>query len=654
MNCKKWPLAVFLMCASGLHAGSALAQLNGGTASMAGEPYNVTALSYPSATQAAVSWASDGPPVTAFKVERRIVGSRGFLPVTSVADAVRSTIDGNLLPNTAYEYRVSAIRPESATPLVSTGQVILVTPGSAAGVSGYDRAATPRKLAAQPMNSNEVMLEWVDVTPDETGFKVERLGPDGQWRALDMAAPNSTTYRDRGLQAGATYQYRVAAMRDYGSAVPTAPVIASTPAAGVTAIYYVDAVNGSNANPGTEARPWASIQKAHDTMAAGQTVLVRKGTYVRTNNYTVVQINRSGLAGAPITYRNYPGEHPLIKTTKGVNNHGMEVRDAAWIVIDGFEVQGHVKEISYEEAKAQNDLALAYSKMTPPKFITAIVDSNGISLTGKTLNKTHHIVVRNNVVHDVPGAGIAGGLTDYITFEGNRIWNTSSYSPYGTSGISLLVPYDLDTNTSSYRNSIVGNVVSEAINLFPCNCFGFKQPTDGNGIILDTFNKNGYTGRTLVANNIVFNNGGRGIHALNSSYIDVFGNTMVRNGTQAITGEGEISTQKSKYMRIHNNIMLASSDRPLTNFNPVTDTNIDISHNIMFGGTRNQPTPGAVDNRIVNPAFVATSGASMFQPAANSPAIDSAYAPAVLSPYDVNGAPRVRGNAADVGAVEAF
>jgi parallel beta-helix repeat protein len=654
MDCKKWRLAVFLMCASGLHAGSALAQLNGGAASLAGEPYNVTALSYPSATQAVVSWASDGAPVTAFKVERRIVGSRGFLPVTTVADAVRSTIDGNLLPNTAYEYRVSAIRPDSAMPLVSTGQVILVTPGSAAGVTGYDRAATPRRLAAQPMNSSEVMLEWIDVTPDETGFKVERLGPDGQWRALDMAAPNSTTYRDRGLQAGATYQYRVSAMRNYGTAVPSAPVVASTPAAGVSAIYYVDAVNGSNANPGTEARPWATIQKAHDTMVAGQTVLVRKGTYVRTSNYTVVQINRSGLEGAPITYRNYPGERPLIKTTKGVNNHGIEVRDAAWIVIEGFEVQGHVKEVSMEEARAQNELALAYSKMSPPKFIGATVDSNGISLAGKTLKKTHHIVVRNNLVHDVPGLGIGGGLLDYITIEGNRVWNTSAYSPYGTSGISMLTPYDLDTNTSGYRNLIVGNVVSEAINLFPCNCFGFKQPTDGNGIIIDSFNKNAYTGRTLVANNIVFNNGGRGIHALNSAYVDVFGNTMYRNGTQAITGEGEISTQKSKFIRVYNNIMVASPDRPLTNFNAVTDTNTDISHNILFGGNRNQPTPGAVDNRTVNPAFVATSGASMFQPAANSPAIETAYGPAVLTAVDVNGAPRVRGSAADMGAVEAF
>ncbi|GEM_PF-2316959 len=654
MKRTKLIFALSLLCGAAMHAVPALAQLNGNTVSAAGEPYNVVARSYPSATQALVSWSSDAPAVSAFKVERRISGSRAWITVATLGAAARSYIDSNLLLNYAYEYRVSAMRPESNAALVSGGQVILTTPGAAASAGDYDNAAAPRRLVAQPLSSTDVMLEWQDVTPDETGFKIERDDGDGQWRVLDQVGPNTTVYRDRGLLAGASYAYRVSALRPYGTAVPGLPAQATLPGAGVTSIFFVDGVSGSNTNPGTEARPWKTIQQAHTVMGPGQTVLVRNGTYTNPYNYTVVQINKSGLPGAPITYRNFPGEHPLIKTTKGVNYHGIEVRDAAWLVIDGFEVQGHVQQVSYDEAKAQNDLALAYSKMTPQKYITAIVDSNGISLAGKTLNKTHHIVVRNNIVHDTPGGGIGGGLVDYVTFDNNRVWNTSSYSPYGTSAISLLTPYNLDGNTSSYRFMITNNVVSDAINLFPCSCFHFIQPTDGNGIILDSFNNKGYTGRTLVANNLVFNNGGRGIHALNSGYIDVFGNTTYRNSTQAITGEGEISTQKSKFMRIYNNIFVAAPDRPLTNFNAVTDLNVDISHNIMWGGNRDTATPGAVDNRVVDPRFVATSGAYMFRPAANSAAINAAYASAVVMGSDVLGAPRVRGGAADLGAIEGF
>ena len=41
------------------------------------------------------------------------------------------------------------------------------------------------------------------------------------------------------------------------------------PAYGAT--YYV-ATSGSNANPGTEAQPWCTIQKAAATLIAGDTV----------------------------------------------------------------------------------------------------------------------------------------------------------------------------------------------------------------------------------------------------------------------------------------------------------------------------------------------------------------------------------------------
>jgi len=43
-------------------------------------------------------------------------------------------------------------------------------------------------------------------------------------------------------------------------------------------IYYV-AKNGSDSNPGSESQPWLTIQKAADTMVAGDTVYVKAGTY---------------------------------------------------------------------------------------------------------------------------------------------------------------------------------------------------------------------------------------------------------------------------------------------------------------------------------------------------------------------------------------
>ena len=42
--------------------------------------------------------------------------------------------------------------------------------------------------------------------------------------------------------------------------------------------YYV-AKTGSDSNPGTEAQPWLTIQKAANTMVAGDTVYIKQGTY---------------------------------------------------------------------------------------------------------------------------------------------------------------------------------------------------------------------------------------------------------------------------------------------------------------------------------------------------------------------------------------
>src|SRR3990172_3086259 len=43
--------------------------------------------------------------------------------------------------------------------------------------------------------------------------------------------------------------------------------------------YYV-AKNGSDLSPGTEEKPWLTIQKAADTILAGDTVYVKEGTYI--------------------------------------------------------------------------------------------------------------------------------------------------------------------------------------------------------------------------------------------------------------------------------------------------------------------------------------------------------------------------------------
>jgi len=74
---------------------------------------------------------------------------------------------------------------------------------------------------------------------------------------------------------------------------------------GEAAAYYV-AQGGNDDNPGTEARPWASLDKAADTMKAGDTVYVKDGTY------SGFDVSRSGTPDNYISYLAYTGATPKI------------------------------------------------------------------------------------------------------------------------------------------------------------------------------------------------------------------------------------------------------------------------------------------------------------------------------------------------------
>lgn len=87
---------------------------------------------------------------------------------------------------------------------------------------------------------------------------------------------------------------------------------------GVSCTYYVSP-SGSDENPGTLDEPLKTVQKAFDTVTAGETVCFRAGTYPETvlpNPATkaATQLEKqSGTPGNPIVFTNYPGEVAIIQ-----------------------------------------------------------------------------------------------------------------------------------------------------------------------------------------------------------------------------------------------------------------------------------------------------------------------------------------------------
>ncbi|MCD4697098.1 MAG: hypothetical protein K8S16_12750, partial [Bacteroidales bacterium] len=111
-------------------------------------------------------------------------------------------------------------------------------------------------------------------------------------------------------------------------------VLALTSAYGAT--YYVDASDGNDSNPGTEAQPWLTIQKAANTLIAGDTVYIEEGIY----NEQVIPQN-SGSDGNYIVYLAYPGDTVTIDGT-GIplpEWYGVfDITDKSYIKVSGLRV----------------------------------------------------------------------------------------------------------------------------------------------------------------------------------------------------------------------------------------------------------------------------------------------------------------------------
>ena len=100
--------------------------------------------------------------------------------------------------------------------------------------------------------------------------------------------------------------------------------------------FYVS-TSGSDSNAGTISSPWRTVQKALNTLTAGQIAYIRAGTYSQN-----LVMTRAGTAVAPITIRNYPGEAVVLQPGSGQSdNYPLQLGSgAAYIRFQGLVIEG--------------------------------------------------------------------------------------------------------------------------------------------------------------------------------------------------------------------------------------------------------------------------------------------------------------------------
>ncbi|MEM9130931.1 MAG: right-handed parallel beta-helix repeat-containing protein [Actinomycetota bacterium] len=293
-------------------------------------------------------------------------------------------------------------------------------------------------------------------------------------------------------------------------------------------ILWVDPVGGSDTSDGqTQATAWGTLQGAMDQLQPGQTLHLLSGDYrelLEPGNSHYI-LNNGGTADAWVTIKAAPGAAPRVVATNG---NAVEIR-ADYVVFEGIEVVGE-----------------GFGPDNPYGW--------GVLVRG-----SHHVRITGNRVSQMPVGGIATVEASNVEILYNEVFENSYWGTEQGSGISIWHAVDLgiDAAVDGYHDVIVGNVVYRNENKVYSRFVPNEQViTDGNGIIIDQTDETGYTGRMLVANNVVFDNGGRGVLVNEASRVDVVHNTTYGNGrTEGLLGgKTELSAARSTDVRFLNNL----------------------------------------------------------------------------------------------------
>jgi hypothetical protein len=450
--------------------------------------------------------------------------------------------------------------------------------------------------------------------------------------------------------------------------------------------YYVSP-SGSDSNPGTQSQPWQTIQKAANTMVAGDTVVVQAGNYAAQR----VQVTRSGSSSATITYQ-----------ANGT------------VIMKGFIVQANYNTIRGFEI-ANTDYRRSDEKKGSGVYIRGnnnVIENNyihdnaleGIVIYGPPSEPTasSNNIIRNNQLFHNENAGIeVNGRSNLI--EGNEVWGTvqctpalmavednASDNPNHLSCPNYPSVYGLDADGIRFfgqghifRNNSIHDILLGPPGINPAigdfnddphiDCFQTWSNTYNEvaqNIIFEqnycenltrgmsAFMLDGGSNNLTIRNNIIkaFTgiNTQTGLH-----HLYLYNNIFINDLSIVDPGSFAILFYNVSYSQVENNIFYNQPNQTIAAIGSTTGQVID--YNMAFNSDgSNAPCikvgnyicanpPPAHDQWNVDPHFT-NPGISDYHLQPDSPAIDAGLAVPVTNDYDGN--PRPFGWGFDIGALE--
>ena len=393
--------------------------------------------------------------------------------------------------------------------------------------------------------------------------------------------------------------------------------------------YYVDQdhPNASDSNPGTEDLPWLTIQKAADTVWAGDTVIVKNGSYPERINFS------NGTRGAP-------GQVIMFKSEprRSVTMWGFYTKFAHYLRIEGFNITTDPSLTNWTDA---NGVFIASDHVEVIDNYFYNLDSNGVS--GDSLGA----IVRNNrIYHSQAGLAISGsdwlvegneverlyqygnGDCDYSRFFGDNhlirhnFFHGTLFNEIGDAHVDCFQTFD---NNGEYAHHITidGNV-----------CYDFHQGFMGEAAYYHNMSD------ITFSNNIFAHGGAWGLCVYQIQNV-----TVVHNVFADIAYHGAGFNDGATGF-IYNNIFYNAG----SNYWASGGGAVEGSHNILFSTEENIDPSDFPDDLVNIDPLLIDPARNNFHIPAGSPAIDAGLDVGITT--DLDGNARPQGNGPDIGAYE--
>lgn len=411
-------------------------------------------------------------------------------------------------------------------------------------------------------------------------------------------------------------------------------------------VFYV-ALNGKDSNPGTLEMPWRTIQKAADSLVAGEMVYIRDGVYSER-----VRPRNSGEPGSEIIYTNYPGERvtldgrevPLLGDLAGL----IEIVGQKYIRLSGLRVihsgpfanNAAILVVNSEHITVENNTTFNTTSSG-----VGVWNSGEVLITGNTIEQagvgggqecitvagTTEFEVRDNVVVDCQKEGIdakdrsSSGIIDH-----NVVDHPKAVGIY------------VDAWDKSTRNITVSrNVVFDSV-----ESSGFAIASEMGGLLTDI----------RLENNLAYHNYTYGIevsaccstnHPMDG--IVLINNTLYENGVG--WGGGIIQdNDQAQNVIIRNNIVSQNLTFQIAVAANVPAESVLIDHNLI-DGYRGYEDEVYGEDYLEGDAGFLNPSAFDFHLTLSSSAIDQG-SPINAPIADFDGDPRPMGSGYDIGADE--